>query len=269
MSARKTQNTQKTKVEYPTLLTEQSILILKGTQRLFAHANHPCYTRILDAVRNGRYVNIERLFELKKSIEKCFDVTVKNGSQVFYKNKQLNNALTDKILNAYRNNLPTRPWIKFLNNLMQNPSEHCRNNFFSYVESHGLPIDSNGMVYAWKAVNNKLRDKWTNKISFSPGKSPELKRDNCEANVNVECGQSLHCGNAGYVRQYGNLNEDRFLLVKFNPKDALNCDYEKLRVCKMKVVREVKRGEVKPLIDSYMGDIKRVYQTVQGSGSKY
>jgi hypothetical protein len=264
MSTRKSQNTQKTKVEYPTLITQESILVLKGTKRLFAHSGHPSYIKILDAVRNGRFVNIERLFELKKTIEKCFDVTVKNGSQVFYKNKQLNNVLTDKILNAFRNNLPYKPYIKFLNNLMQNPSEYCREQLFSYVERYGLPIDSNGMTYAWKSVNSKMRDKYTNKISYAPGKTVEMKRENCNQNPQLGCEAGLHTGASSYVLEYGSDSTDRFVLIKFNPKDVISCptdcQWQKLRVCRLKVVREVKRTELKPLADKYMGDIKRLRQ---------
>src|SRR5947207_1347340 len=100
------------KIEYPVLLTEQSILILKGGKRLFAHSNHPCFDKIINNVRKGTFNNIERLFNLHKTIEKCFDVEIRNGSQIYYKNTPINNTLTEKILGTIRENLPYKPWIK-------------------------------------------------------------------------------------------------------------------------------------------------------------
>ncbi len=248
------------KLQYPALITEQAVTVYKPGRTLMAHSMHPNFVRIVDAVRNHRFANIERLFAIAETLEKCFNVEIRNGSQVFYKGKVVHNVLTDKILLAMRTGTPVKPWIKFLNNLMENPSDYCRDQLFSYVEHYGLPIDSNGFVYAWKAVTNKFLDKHTEKISYSPGREVKMKREDCEQNPTVACGSGLHSGATDYVLNFGS-GDDRFVLIKFNPRDAVSCpadsDWKKIRACKVRVVREVKREEIQPMGDNYIGAVKK------------
>lgn len=246
---------------YPTLINDQSITILKGNKPLTANRGHACFAQILDRVRRGNFNNIEQLFKIKDRIEQYFHVKIKNGNQVFYKNKPVHNALTEKIIGAMQNNLPYKPYVKFMDRLMDNPSEYCRNQLFNYVERYGFCLDSNGMLYGYKTINSKFRDKYTDTISYSPGRTVTMNRDNCEQNEQISCGPSLHLGMSEYVLNYGSDKGDKFVLVKFSPKDVISCpvdnQYQKLRVCKLTVVRQVERKDLLPLKDQYLGDVRR------------
>jgi hypothetical protein len=242
---------------YPTVISEQSVMVAKGSNRLLAQRDHINYHKIIERIKEGNFNNIEQLFEIKNTLEKYFNVTIKNGREVFYKGRRIENALTRKILSFYKSNLPYTAWAKFLDKLMQNPSQICRDQLFNYVENWGLPVDSEGFVYAWKAIQKDYFDKYTGKThKYKVGSIIKMDRDKCEGSELMACGPGLHAGETSYVTQYGS-GDDRYVLVRFSPKDAVSCpkdcDWKKLRTCKLKVVREVSQDDVLPLEDRYMG----------------
>jgi hypothetical protein len=153
--------------------------------------------------------------------------------------------------------LPWKPWVAFLDRLMQNESEYCRKQLFNYVEKYGLPLDSSGFVWGYRAVQKNYFDKYTGKTHcYKVGKVIKMDRNKCEKNPKIGCAPSLHVGTADYVSSYGG-GDDRYLLVRFSPKDVISCpddsNWSKLRVCKLKVMREVKREDIFPLGDAYGG----------------
>jgi hypothetical protein len=244
------------------LLTESGVMVLKNNTRLSATKDHINYQKILERIKENNFNNIEQLFKIKATFEKLFNVTIKNGREVYYKNKRLHNSLTSRILTYVRDGLPYRSWVCFLDKLMENPSEYCRNQLFSYVELYGLPIDNDGFVYAWKAVNKDLWDKYTgNTHQYKVGKIIKMDRNKCDKDAKVACGKGLHSGETSYVVGYGDNNDDRFVLIRFSPKDVMSCpadsSWRKLRLCKLRVMREVKKEDVLPLKDKFMGKIKK------------
>lgn len=242
----------------PSLITETSVILLKGNKRLSATVGHPMFHKIVEKIKSREYANIERLFSAKEAIESLFNIKIKNGSEVFYKGSKVHNTLTVKILGCIRRGEPHKPWVNFLNKLMENPSEHCRNQLFDYVNRYGLPIDDQGFIYGWKVVNSDFWDKHTGRTHcYKVGSVIKKARESCEENPTVGCGAGLHCGEASYVLQYSNSSDDRFILVRFSPKDVISCpedcSWQKLRLCKLRVMREVKRFDIVPLQDSSMG----------------
>lgn len=235
---------------YPILITENSVTVIKSGKRLTCHNTHPCFAKIINRIRAKNYNNIEQLFKLKDVFEKCFNVEVRNN-QVTYKGHPVHNVICDKILTFIRDGLPYRGLMKFMDKLMQNPEPYCRDQLYSYIERYGLAIDDDGFVYAWKAVDSDLKDKYTHKLDYSPGKVVRMDRDKCDKNPEVGCGQSLHLGNSSYVLTYGDKEGDRFILCKFNPKDVVSCptdcEWQKLRVTKIHSLKEVTKDSLQPL----------------------
>ncbi len=251
-------------MRYPVLVTPDSVIIIKGGKRLIAHKNHANYNKIVDCIRKDSYTNIERLFDVKTRIEKCFGVTIHNNC-VFYKNKQLHGVVVDKILSFMNLGLPHRPLLKFLDKLMQNPNDYCRDQLYKYIEKYGLAIDEDGMVISWKAVRSDFFDKYSGTVNWRPGKTHKMKLEDCEQNHLVGCAKSYHTGAASYVLSYGS-GDDRFVMTKFNPKHVVSCpadcDWQKLRVCQLTSVKEVKREDLRSIsgvIDNVKMDTKRNY----------
>ena len=236
-------------------------MVVKNGAKFSAHSGHPMFKKIVARVRRKAFGGIEKLFSFKDVIEKCFNVEIKNGEQLFYKGILVNNVLTQKIIKSMADGTPYKPYVKLLNNLMQNPSALCREQLFNYIEKYGLAIDSNGWVYGYKAVDKNLVSKYDGKTKYAIGQATKVDRNKCATSETDACGYGLHLGETSYVLDYGR-GDDRYLLLKFNPKDGISCpmdcSYKKLRVCSLVPIREVTRDQVAiPLADQYLGELKK------------
>jgi hypothetical protein len=74
-----------------------------------------------------------------------------------------------------------------------------------------------------------------------------MPRNQCDDNQDVACSQSLHAGNAVYVKKYGGASS-RYLLVKINPKNVVSCpkdeSYQKIRCCELTPLFEITMEQV-------------------------
>jgi hypothetical protein len=232
--------------EYPTLLTEKSVIVLKGGKRLIAHANHPLFAKIITRIRNKSYSGIERLFELQNTVEKCFNVTIKNNNEVWYKGKQLHNVLTDKILTFIRDGLPYKPLIKFFNKIMENPNLNSREQFYNFIVKNDICICEDGDVILYKAIKNDYTDKYTGTVSNTVGKIISMDRKKVDTNPHAYCSTGYHVAEFSYANGFGG-GDDRYITCKVNPRDVCSVpsdNNQKVRVCRYKVYSEVKKEAV-------------------------
>lgn len=198
-------------------------------------------------VLNETPVNVKSLMSLldiattiNRSL-KDSNVEVKNG-QLFYNGEVLNNSLASRIVNLVKLGNPANSLIKFLKNLMSNPSSQSVTELYEFLEHQGLPIDQDGYVVGYKVVRNDYRDKYTGTIDNSVGKTVEFVRNRVDDNRDRTCSHGLHIGTLSYIKWYGNGN-DRVMIVRFNPADAVSVpsdhNAQKLRVCKYEVIGEL------------------------------
>ncbi len=236
------------KHNYPVQFTADSVILLKGGRRFIASSSHINFHKIRDYIRAGRYNNIERLFEVKSSLEKIYNITIKDNSQIFYKDAPLHPVMAEKIMYFLRNGLPHRALIKFFNNLMENTSQTARDTLYDYLTQQKLPITDDGQFIGVKAIQRDWTDIHSGKVCNKVGKTVQMKREDVNSNPS-ECGHvGLHLGSAEYVRQYGKGDSSRYILVQVNPKDVVvvprEGTYQKIRVCKYKVIAEIKREDL-------------------------
>lgn len=228
---------------YPTIITENNIVVVKGSNRLIANQSHPNFGKILERVRAGRFSNIEQLFNIKERVEKIFNVVI-NNNRIFYSGKEVHSVLGRKILTFMSQGLPYRPLVKFMNKLMENPDQVSRDTLYAYLEKQLLPIEADGDFIATKAIRNNMTDKWTGTIKNVIGKSISMPREQVNKSPNECAGAGLHCGSSTYVRSYGS-GDDKYILVKVNPKDVVVVPQggamEKIRLCRYKVLKTIDR----------------------------
>ena len=219
---------------------------MKGGKRLIAQASHPMFGQILQRIREGKYTNIERLFEIKKAFEKIFNITIENGN-LSYRGTVLNNSVSEKILGFVRDGLPYRPWVKFLNKLMENPSQASRDSLLSYLEGEKLPVCDDGDFLAVKAIKSDWTDKHSGTVKNVLGVPVTMDRAKVNADSGECAGAGLHVGSATYVHGYGS-SGDIYLLCKINPRDVVvvpNAErFSKIRVCRYVPVQRIDREQL-------------------------
>ena len=117
-----------------------------------------------------------------------------------------------------------------------------------------MPITPEGNFLAYKGVDEHFKDKYTGKFDNSVGNVLDMKRNSVCDDANVGCSHGFHAGSYEYAKGWagggGNL-----MVVEIDPADVvsvpLDCDCQKLRTSKYKVVGHYETLEKAPLEDGY------------------
>ena len=221
------------------------VILSDGTSEVVAR-DHENYDELFEAVMSGNEQRFRELFDVQTLANKSFDgtdVSVQDGV-VFYKGHEVHNTLTDRIVEFAEEGAPVEHMVKFLDNLMDNPSHRAVNELYDFLELRGMPITYDGCFQAYKAVRSDYTDKYSGEIDNSPGAVVSMPRNQVDDNRDRHCSEGLHVGAWDYAGPDGWYagHGDRIMLVKVNPRDAVSVPSDhgctKLRVCKYKVVRE-------------------------------
>lgn len=244
-------NTTPSSVPY-VIKTNGSITLYLNGECLTVATDHPNYNKILENIKAGDFGDIDNLVNITKAVVQytAGQVKIENG-QIFYGGFALHNTLTDRIIKMMGEGFKFDHMIKFLENLMQNPSKRAVDETYWFLENYGLPITDDGCFIAYKAVRNNYTDIYSGKFDNSIGSVVNMPRNMVDDNYGADCSNGLHVGALDYVVGYGHFKKgetvpsggNRLLLVKINPKDVVSVPkYEghtKMRVCEYTVVSEI------------------------------
>lgn len=204
---------------------------------------------------------IKGLVDKTKAVQEYTKGEVKIvGNQVFYKGEEINDSLTDKMLQLMDEGFDIGPWVAFLENLMQNPSFNSRKCLFNFLEKFQAPFTPDGCFIAFKRVDQDFKDLRTHTMDNSPGTVVKMDRADVDDNPRNTCSSGLHCAASSYLDSYANATRAKTIMLKVNPKDvvAVPADYNfaKMRVCEYEVladitVEEMKDYETRAVVDSW------------------
>lgn len=225
----------------------------KAHQVLPDHIN---YKMIIDALPTASNDELSVLLDVEKAIVNFSDgmVEIKDGN-VYYGGELVHGSISKRILDFMKQGLPFEPLVKFLDNLMQNPSMQSQTELYDFLEHQYLPITEDGHFLAYKAVRSDFMDKYAGKFRNKVGDVCEMRRAKVDDNRSAGCSQGLHAGALNYVAGYGSIDSgDHIMIIKINPKDVVSvpndCNCEKLRTCRYEVVGEYEGELSKPLYSS-------------------
>ena len=197
------------------------------------------------------------------------DITV-NSMGVSYKGRPINNTVTERIVSFAKHDLPIEPIARFLDKLMKNPSKRAVEELYTFLEHKNLPITENGNFLAYKAVDANFysitKSKYKGEevllqgtvddsgaIYNGVGEVVEKNRNDVDDNKEVGCSEGLHAGTIEYAAGFKSHN-GRIVIVEINPSDVVSipvdCNFQKLRTCKYKVIEEYIATLEKPLYES-------------------
>lgn len=234
-------------------LTNNSITLVLDNKVYTVSNGQSHWESVLDAIRNNDKTKLLSVLTIANTIVTFTEgnVTVKDN-QVFYQNVPLDNYVVDKVLEFSNNKLPLQPILRFINNLMKNPSRRAVQELYKFLEHRNMPITPDGNFLAYKGVQSNYYSKTAGsalvikgivkdgKIYNGIGEEIEVKRNSVCDDKNIGCSSGLHAGSVTYATDFG--HGGRVLIVEIDPADVVSvpddCSCQKLRTCRYKVVGE-------------------------------
>ncbi len=145
------------------IMTQDGITAVVEGQNYVVPKDHPNYTKLRDAIYADNVEDFLDAYSARAKLEKVLsmpsmakhNVEIKNGL-VYYNEEPLHSALTSRILELHADQVPVDSLMKFLCNLMENPSYNSRVQLYEYLERNHVPITEDGCLLSYKYVQSDL-----------------------------------------------------------------------------------------------------------------
>ena len=228
---------------------------------LIPESSQPNFEPFKKALISGDFETAIDYLDIRKQVEAFADgdLVVDKGA-VYYHGQRLHGKVIDKLLDLLGSGLDVgSAFVKFVKNLLDNPSNNSVEELYDFLSYKQLPIDDDGYVIGYKGVCSDYWSQSGNKhtivlqgqtnergqIKNVVGSTIEVARNCVDDNRENGCSHGLHIGSFDYANDWA--SGGKLLLVRFNPRDAVSvpsdCSCQKLRVCKYEIIKEIPREE--------------------------
>jgi hypothetical protein len=232
------------------------ITVVLDGERHSINAGNALFSKALDAYKADDWdafiacVNPEiRLKSLYASYE---GIEVKDGNLYVF-GDPVHSTLATRVISFLEHGLDCVHLFKFILKLNLNPSKRAVDELYTFLEHRALPITDNGNFLAYKAVRADYTDKHTGKFVNTIDAVLEMPRNKVDDDKNVGCSYGFHAGTVEYAKDFMS-RDGHLMIVEINPADVVSiptdCQFQKLRTCKYKVVGEYEIDLTDPLYAS-------------------
>lgn len=244
-------------MKHPYIVSNDSATVIYDGKPYTIRKGNPNFSQFRKALLKGKMEKALSFLDIESTIKDFSDgaLSVHNG-EVYYGSHKLHGVVVDKLLELLKAGMKTSdPFIKFVKNLLQNPSKSSVDELYDFLSYKSLPIDEDGYVIGYKGV---LSDGWSRsgntativlkgetndrgQIYNGVGCTIEVMRNSVDDDRTRGCSHGLHVGSFDYAKSWA--GDGKLLMVRFNPADAVSvptdCSCQKLRVCKYEVISEI------------------------------
>lgn len=178
-------------------------------------------------------------------------VKVDNG-RIFFDGDEVANPLTKQVVRFLDEDVEDwQPLVAFFEKVQANPSEHSREQLYSWLDQHDFTILSNGDFVGYKGVRSDGHDGYESintgfavvngqevngSVPNNVGDVVEMPRSMVAFDPAQGCSVGLHVGTYEYARSF---SRDVVLEVHVNPRDVVSvptdCNWAKVRTCRYEV----------------------------------
>lgn len=240
------------------LITDRNVsLTLDGKPHIIP-SSAGVYDQVIDAIRRDDLNELRNLMKPKQQIATATEGRITfDGRDLYFNGEVIHNAVKDRLHHLWSAGLNYQPLLRFLDNLMDNPSYRAVKETYRFLEACNLPITNDGHFLAYKMVRSNFTDIFSGKMDNSIGAEVKVPRNEVDEDSNRTCSRGLHACSQEYLGCYGSASRnDRIVVVKINPCDvvAVPQDYNnaKMRVCRYEVVDELSWDDVR--VDEFHTD---------------
>lgn len=226
---------------FPFILQGNNVTVVIGNKPHTISKSHITYQRVIDAIKQDDWETVQNIIEPKKVVLDYGQgrVSIK-GETLYWDNEVFNGALATRMIEMLTEGFSIEPLVKFMENLLQNPSKRSVDELYTFLEKNNLPITPDGHFLAYKKVRDNYLDIYSGTMDNSVGKTVEMPRNKVDDDKDRTCSSGLHFCSEEYLKSFSG---DRTVIVKINPRDVVSIpsDYNntKGRACKYEVIGEI------------------------------
>lgn len=261
----------------PYVMSDKAVTIfIDGQPRQFP-SDHPSFQTLRDAIAAGDEATVRQYADVRRAVaEQTLGRVQILDNSVLVGGRQVTGRLVDRILEMTAlGSAAVSGYIKFLDNLYNNPSRTAITELFEWVEACDCPVTPDGCLLAYRYVSDGYRDCHSGTVFQKPaalmsekelqtysvpvigGRKNEvttqvidgittifMDRNEVDDVRDRTCSHGLHFCSYEYLPSYG--GNQRILVVKINPADVVSIpsdyNFAKGRTCKYTVVSEIDKG---------------------------
>jgi hypothetical protein len=239
----------------PDPITGFITVVLDG-ERHSINAGNGLFSKALEAYKVNDWdafiACVNPTIRLKSLYASYEGIEVKDGNLYVF-GDPVHSTLANRVLSFLEAGLDCVHLFKFILKLNLNPSKRAVDELYTFLEHRALPITDNGNFLAYKAVREDYSDKYSGKFINAIDAVLEMPRNKVDDDKNVGCSYGFHAGTVEYAKDFMG-REGHLMIVEINPADVVSiptdCQFQKLRTCKYKVVGEYEIDLTDPLYES-------------------
>jgi hypothetical protein len=228
-------------MSYPFIIQGNNVTVVIGNKPHTISKTHITYQKVIDAIKAGDWETVKNIIDPKKVVLDFGQgrVSVK-GETLYWDGEVFNGALAKRMVEMLTEGFTIEPLVKFMENLLENPSKRSVDELYGFLEKNNLPITPDGHFLAYKKVREDYKDVHSGTMDNSPGQVVTMPRNKVDDDKDRTCSTGLHFCSEGYLKHFGGA---RTVIVKINPRDVVSIpsDYDntKGRACQYEVIGEV------------------------------
>ena len=232
------------------------ITVVLDGERHSINAGNTLFSKALDAYKADDWdafvACVNPTIRLKSLYASYEGIEVKDGNLYVF-GDPVHSTLANRVLSFLEHGLDCVHLFKFILKLNLNPSKRAVDELYTFLEHRALPITDNGNFLAYKAVRSDYTDKHTGKFLNTVDAVLEMPRNKVDDDKNVGCSYGFHAGTVEYAKDFLG-GQGHLMIVEINPADVVSiptdCQFQKLRTCKYKVVGEYEIDLTDPMYAS-------------------
>ena len=178
------------------ILGGSSITVFLDGNSYTINKSAPTYEMVLEAVRNNDVVALRGAVNIRSKIYDGLLASSKNvrivGNSIYYGDRELSGLIASRIFEVIRLGLDVSPMVRFIENLMSNPSKRAVDELFGFLDACTLPITDDGHFLAYKRVNGDYTDCHSRTMDNSKGQVLSMPRNLVDEDKNNTCSYGLH-----------------------------------------------------------------------------
>jgi hypothetical protein len=232
------------------------ITVVLDGERHSINAGNTLFSKALDAYKADDWDTfvacVNPTIRLKSLYASYEGIEVKDGNLYVF-GDPVHSTLANRVISFLEHGLDCVHLFKFILKLNLNPSKRAVDELYTFLEHRALPITDNGNFLAYKAVRADYTDKHTGKFLNTVDAVLEMPRNKVDDDKNVGCSYGFHAGTVEYAKDFMS-RDGHLMIVEINPADVVSiptdCQFQKLRTCKYKVVGEYEIDLTDPMYAS-------------------